>query len=151
MARTNILIHVVWATYQRRSLMGADVDGWLAHYLKMKAQELDASLIAVGNASDHVHVVASIPAKLALSELVNRIKGASSRAAKLEFPSSSIAWQESYWAESFTPHSVQPLLSYVAAQRHHHQHSALVERWEAEEPPPHFSSRNPALELPSHL
>lgn len=134
MAKTNIVVHIVWATFQRRPLIPTGVDAWLAHYVRKKAQELDAELLAVGNASDHVHVVACMPAKLALSELVFRLKGASSRAAKLEFPSTPIGWQESYWAESFTPEAVQPLLDYVGRQRLHHQNSRLVERWESDEP-----------------
>jgi putative transposase len=45
--------------------------------LYRKAEELEMKIHAAGNVDDHVHVVLSIPPKLAVADCVKHIKGAS--------------------------------------------------------------------------
>jgi REP element-mobilizing transposase RayT len=54
--------------------------GIIGNSLKLTFVDLDVIPHAVGCMPDHIHVAVSIPPKVALSDLVRRMKGASSRA-----------------------------------------------------------------------
>ena len=90
-------------------------------------------LLAAGNASDHVHVLARYPASLPVSELARRLKGASSYAWNAERSSSHVrlAWQSGFWAESVSPSETPRLTRYVREQRAHHRDHGVPEPWQA--------------------
>src|SRR5580704_1343688 len=54
---TLLLVHLVWSTARRDPRLVADLDAWLHEALRRKAAQSGAEALAIGNASDHVHVV----------------------------------------------------------------------------------------------
>ena len=53
-------------------------------------------------AGDHVHMFLSIPPKLSLSDVMQRIKGGSSRRIRMEFPElRKRYWGRRYWARGY--------------------------------------------------
>ena len=117
-----ILVHVVWATRSRRRLICRADDERLASLLRQTAADLGCKLIAIGNAADHVHVVARIAPTIALADLVQRLKGRSSYVAGWR-------WQAGYFAESIGIADLGPLSAYVEHQRRHHDASHPAESW----------------------
>lgn len=59
------------------------------------------------------------------------MKGASSRALRLEAPDDDFGWQDGYWARSCDPGDLDDVTRYVLRQREHHAHAAAPEPWEA--------------------
>src|SRR5271169_4775314 len=98
---STLVVHAVWATTGRSSVLQVATDDWLAGELRRAAAALGAVVLAAGNAADHVHVVLQYPPRLALATLVGRLKGASSRAAHTSgVLCCDEVWQVGYWAES---------------------------------------------------
>jgi putative transposase len=66
----------------------------------------EARLVEFGGESDHVHLLIDYPPKIAISKLVNSLKGVSSRLLRKEFPLLSTfslknqLWSPSYFAGS---------------------------------------------------
>ena len=125
-----LLVHVIWCTRDRRPILATADDAWLHDIITKTTAALGARVIAVGNAADHVHVVASHPAQLALTDLVQRIKGVSSHSWNLHPTRPSLRWQRGYWARSIDQATLTGLVPYVVHQRQHHASRQACERWE---------------------
>jgi putative transposase len=126
-----VLIHVVWATRDRRCLLRPEFDEDLASILGKKARAVGCDLLAAGSASDHVHVLLRLDHAVALAHAVQRLKGATSYDVNHHDPlSEHFAWQAGYWAESLCPADLDPLARYLRTQRQHHDDSNPAERWQ---------------------
>jgi REP element-mobilizing transposase RayT len=98
-----------------------------------KAVELGAAVHAVGGAADHVHLVVSVPPKIALSTFVGQIKGNSSHFATHVLQVESFAWQAEYAVLSFDQRSLKGITEYVQNQRTHHADNSVHLRLERAE------------------
>jgi REP element-mobilizing transposase RayT len=128
---STLVVHVVWATAGRVSVLPLSADDWLARELSRKCTALGAVMLAVGNAADHVHIVVQHSPQMALAALVGGLKGASSRAAHVSgVMGYDCGWQVGYWAESVGSAHIEPLLEYVACQRAHHAIDTALEPWQ---------------------
>jgi len=127
-----LLVHLVWATHRRQPVLSERADAWLSWILPHIARDVGSVVLAVGNASDHVHVLARYPATLAISELARRLKGSSSHAWNGERPASSprLCWQSGFWAESLSLPDLSRIERYLARQREHHRDGASPEAWQ---------------------
>ena len=94
------------------------------------AKRVDCTLLAVGNASDHVHVIAVVSARTSVADLAQRLKGYSSfelnRRIPMPYP---LGWQKGYFAESVSPTNLDGLIPYVRNQRVHHDDANPAEPW----------------------
>ncbi len=116
-----LFYHVVWATKNREPLIHPDLARDLWRVIAGKATALDALVHAVGGTEDHVHVVASVPPRLALSEFVAQLKGGSSHFANHKLaPSEPFGWQAEYGILSFDGKQLDRMVRYVKDQRQHH-------------------------------
>ena len=82
---------------------------------------------------DHVHVAVSIPPRHAVSEVMKRLKGASSHAVRAEHRS--FTWQTEYGALSFGDKALPKVTAYVEEQAERHAARttiAQLERIDAE-------------------
>ena len=61
--------HLVWSTKNWEPLINEEVEAVLFSYLESKAAELGVHVHAINGWTDHVHMVASIPPKLALAQV----------------------------------------------------------------------------------
>ena len=128
---SQVLVHVVWATLGRRPALPEGFDGELAAILGRKASVAGCALLGAGVASDHVHALLLLGSKVALADAVQRLKGAAAhdinRHAALAVP---LVWQAGYWAESFGPADLDPLVRYLRRQRTRHDESHPAEGWQ---------------------
>jgi putative transposase len=129
---SRLLAHVVWSTDRRGAVIGVEDDDWLGRLLRGYAGEIGLFVIAIGVASDHVHVLVRYPPTLAIAPLVGRLKSASSRAWNQGSPRAArLDWQTGYWAESVSPSHAPQLVRYFEAQRPHHAQQRTHEPWES--------------------
>jgi putative transposase len=113
--------HVVWCPKYRRPVLVSDVADRLRALLAEKAAELGMTIHAVEVMPDHVHLfVESDPARC-VAEIVNRLKGYTSRALREEFPSLRsrlpTLWTRSYFAASVGQVSARTVERYIAEQK----------------------------------
>jgi putative transposase len=124
---TRLVVHLVWATAQRFPYLPVAIDADLASLVASVSQRIGCRALGVGNASDHVHVIAVHPPTLSVSELARRLKGATSRELAFKLPEG-FEWQQGYFAESLANPSAA--IAYVRDQRRHHEQPDLIEPWE---------------------
>ncbi len=79
--------HVVISTKYRRKIF----KGGIAHYLRTKILEVtnyypDIQILEAKTDEDHMHILVSIPPKMAVSRAVNIIKSNTGRAMRQRFP-----------------------------------------------------------------
>lgn len=72
-------VHLVFVTKYRRKIFVQDAIKKLWGYFASVCAEFDAELVEMDDEHDHVHLLVNYPPKLAVSGLVNILKGVSSR------------------------------------------------------------------------
>jgi REP element-mobilizing transposase RayT len=124
-----LVVHLVWATRERRPWLVPEVDMRLERLLSGSCDSLGCRLLACGNASDHVHVLVTYAPTMTVAGLAHRLKGESSRALALRLPPG-FQWQVGYFAESVA--EVAGVVDYVRGQRQHHERhdGGAPEAWE---------------------
>ena len=135
-SKTQLVVHVVWATKDRSGVLDEGRDPWLLPTLARVARSHGGEVLAAGAPEDHVHVVLRWEDSLALSTVVGRIKGATSHSWNRTFADALLVWQEGFWAESCAPEVPAPLLDDVLHQRSHHAAGTFHAAWELRPPPP---------------
>ena len=78
--------HVVWATKYRYKVLGGAMRERIREIIMQTCNEMGVHIVKGVLARDHVHMFLSIPPKLSLSDVMQRIKGRSSRRIQMEFP-----------------------------------------------------------------
>lgn len=79
--------------------------------------------MALDGEADHIHLLVEYPPKLAISVLVNALKGTSSRLLRKERPdiasqySEGVLWSPSYFAASTGSATLEKVRQYVETQR----------------------------------
>jgi putative transposase len=117
----------VWATLSREPLLGLDVEAFAHGLIRDKAQGLGAVVHALNGMEDHVHLVISLPPKLAPAFFIGQVKGASStrlnQSRRLERP---FFWQDEYSVFSLDAKRLPYHVTYVDGQKTHHAQSTVI-------------------------
>jgi len=121
MAFWRLYYHLVWATKNREPLISSEIESRLYGYLALKAAELDVIVYAINGWRDHVHVLAAIPPKQSIADIVKQMKGSSARYLNKEVANGSFGWQRGYGALSLGQHQRPQAEAYVRNQKQHHQ------------------------------
>lgn len=87
-------------------------------------ENFEATLVEFNGEADHVHLLVSFPPKVAVSKLVNSLKGVSSRRLKQRHPElikpayqKNALWSPSYYAGSVGGAPISVVRQYVEQQR----------------------------------
>lgn len=122
-----LFYHVTWATKKRTPLIETAWEPSLHNAIAAKANELRAFVYAVGGTENHVHLVASIPPGIALSNFIGQIKGNSSHFVNHELkPDYHFVWQSEYGVVSFGEKRLDMVVKYVKNQRKHHSEGTII-------------------------
>jgi len=114
--------HIIWTTFQRERILAGDREKMFYGVLYQKGRELGLTVHAAGNVEDHVHVVVSIPPKIAVAECVRQIKGASAFAINhMPGGNGTFQWQGGYGALSIDERSLPAVMAYAINQKEHHR------------------------------
>lgn len=119
-------VHLVFvAKYRRRVFDGDAVQRLRAIFGKVCAG-FDAHLIEMDGEDDHVHLLVEYPPKLAVSAMVNSLKGVSSRLLRKERPDirgrywKGVLWSPSYFASSCGGAPIGIIRQYIEQQQTPH-------------------------------
>jgi putative transposase len=90
--------HVVWVTKYRYAVL----QGPMRERIRQTCDETGVHIVRGVLARGHVHMFLSIPPKLSLSDVMQRIKGRSSRRIQMEFPElRKRYWGRRFWARGY--------------------------------------------------
>ena len=75
----DLKLHVVWITKYRKPVLSGEAGQRLRDIIRRICEELEVEILAGNVRLDHVHLLVSIPPKLSVSKLMQRLKGVSAR------------------------------------------------------------------------
>jgi len=94
--------HVVWITKYRKPILRGAIGVRLRELIRQTCASLDVYIEKGQVAADHVHLLVSVPPNLAVSDLVQRLKGRSSRRMLAEYSELKRQfWGQHLWARGY--------------------------------------------------
>lgn len=115
--------HLVFVTKYRKDALSKLAIGDLRTIFAKVCKDFEAELIECNGADDHVHLLVVYPPKVALSKLVNSLKGVSSRLLREWRPEvrgrykDGVLWSPSYFVASCGGAPLSIIAEYVRSQR----------------------------------
>ena len=123
--------HIIWSTMDRQPILTTQLEKIFYGVIYGKAEELGLKIHAAGNMEDHVHIVVSIPPKIAVADCVRHLKGASAYAINhMDGSDSQFKWQAGYGALAVGERSLETVMEYAARQKEHHKAGAMIATFE---------------------
>jgi putative transposase len=116
-------IHLVFVTKYRRRVFDAKAIVSLREIFKQVCDDFEAQLVEMDGEQDHVHLLVEYPPKVAVSNLVNSLKGVSSRLLRKERPDickrywKGVLWSPSYFAASCGGAPIAIVRQYIEQQK----------------------------------
>jgi putative transposase len=89
--------HIVWVTKYRYKVLQGALRERVRDIIRQVCRELGVEIVKGVLSSDHIHMFVSVPPNVAISALMQRVKGRSSHKIQIEFP----AIRKRYWGRHF--------------------------------------------------
>ena len=129
---TSLHYHIVFSTKNRQPFLSKEIRDRLFPYLGGVARKNGTTALEIGGVADHVHLLLSIPAALALSKVAQLIKGGSSHWLKETFANlNAFAWQDGYAAFTVSRSQIDDVRAYIRTQAEHHRTKTFAEEYRA--------------------
>jgi putative transposase len=97
-----IHLHIVWITKYRKPALTGEVGNRTREIIRQVCREMDVEIIKGHVSKDHVHVFVSVPPKVTISKMVQRMKGVSSYRLMMEFKHmQKTFWGNHLWARGY--------------------------------------------------
>ena len=119
----NLHVHLVFVTKYRHRVFTKAILNDMRHLLMSVCDDFGAQLIEFEGEDDHVHLLLNYPPKVAISVLVNSLKGVSSRMIRLKHPAlhqrywKGALWSPSYFAASCGGAPISIIRQYIEQQQ----------------------------------
>ena len=119
----NMHVHLVFVAKYRRNVFDKQAIERLRELFAKICTDFEAQLIEMDGEHDHVHLLVNYPPKVAVSALVNSLKGASSRVLRKERPDiakryyKDVLWSPSYFAGSCGGAPISIIKQYIEQQQ----------------------------------
>jgi REP element-mobilizing transposase RayT len=118
---TKLFYHIVFSTKCRANFITEKIEEELYKYLAGTIRGLGGSCIAVNGMPDHVHLLAILPPKIAVSDALRELKSNSSKWLHETKPAlATFAWQDGYSAFTVSKSRVDSVCQYIRDQKLHH-------------------------------
>ncbi len=127
---SQIHLHFVFAVKYRTGLIQATWKDELYKYITGIVQTHQHKLIAINGMPDHVNIFVGMRPTQSVSELLQDIKGSSSKwINERKLVKGKFEWQEGYGAFSYSKSQVKDVVAYIANQELHHQKKSFREEY----------------------
>ena len=127
---TQIHIQIIFAVKYRIALLDKLWQDELYKYITGIIQTQKHKLLIINGVSDHIHILIGYNPHQALSDLVQDIKGSSSKwNNEKKFIRSKFAWQAGYGAFSYSHSHLPKVINYIKNQEHHHRKITFVDEY----------------------
>ncbi len=116
-------VHLVFVAKYRRKVFDGDAIDRMRRMFGKVCEDMEASLIEMDGEDNHVHLLVEYPPKLAVSVLVNSLKGVSSRLLRKERTDlkkrywKNVLWSPSYFASSCGGAPIGIIKQYIEQQQ----------------------------------
>ncbi|SBT88302.1 putative transposase [Streptomyces sp. DI166] len=117
-------VHLVFVTRYRRGVFNDDMLAVCEAAMRKVCEDFEAELVEFNGEDDHVHLLVHYPPKVAVSSLVNSLKGVSARILRRDFTGRvnraimhGRFWSPSYFAASCGGAPLTVVRQYIEQQR----------------------------------
>lgn len=117
-------VHLVFVARYRRKIFDLDAIEKLRSYFSSVCADFGVELVEMDGECDHVHLLINYPPKLAVSNLVNSLKGVSSRLLRRDRPDiaqryyyKGVLWTPGYFASSCGGAPISIIRQYIEQQQ----------------------------------
>ena len=121
--------HLVFSTKQRAPLIDDAIRKPLHAYLATVLQDLNCPAILINSVADHVHILFDLSRTSAISDVVEKLKTASSKWMKRQAGHAGFSWQGGYGAFAVSESMVETVRRYIARQAEHHRKVTFQEEY----------------------
>ena len=132
MANTYTQIHIqtVFTVQDRYCIIGQNWKGELYQYITGIIQNNGHKLLIINGMSDHIHILFGMRPNQSLSDLIQDIKGDSSKWINQKgFIKGRFSWQEGYGAFSYGKSQIGRVINYIKLQEVHHKKKTFIEEY----------------------
>jgi putative transposase len=127
---TQIHIQVVFTVQNRECLIS---DSWkheLYKYIAGIIQNNHHKLLSINGMPDHIHILLGMRPNQSLSDLLQDIKGSSSKwINERKFIKGRFSWQEGYGAFSYSKSEIHRIAEYIDKQNIHHGRKSFLDEY----------------------
>ena len=94
--------HLVWTTKYRKPVLHGEIAVRVRELIRQTCATMEVYILSGHVSSDHIHLLVSVPPQIAVSDLVQRLKGRSSRRLQEEFGELKRQyWGRHMWARGY--------------------------------------------------
>jgi putative transposase len=127
---TQIHIHAVFSVQNRECIIGNQWKDELYKYISGTLQNHHHKLLAINGMPDHLHILFGMRPTQSLSDLLQDIKGSSSKwINNRKFVRGKFSWQEGYGAFSYSKSQLPQVIQYIERQQEHHKKKYFIEEY----------------------
>lgn len=121
-AYTQNFYHTTFSTKHRANLITPELEQRLYPFIGGIVRDLRCTLLAINGMPDHLHLLVRYRADLSHFELLQQVKGRSSKWIHETFPHlADFAWQEGYGGFTVSKSVVPNVEFYIGNQKEHHK------------------------------
>jgi len=116
-------VHLVFVTKYRKRVFDKEAIEQLGTIFTSVCTDFEATLVEMNGEDDHIHLLIEYPPKVSVSNLVNSLKGVSSRLLRKQKPDiekrywKNVLWSPSYFAASCGGAPLSIIQQYVEQQQ----------------------------------
>jgi REP element-mobilizing transposase RayT len=119
---TNLIYHVIFSTKDREPAIIPEIRDEFHRYLGGIVKGEGGVLLQIGGMPDHIHMVIKLKPIYALSEIMKKVKGSSSKWINEQNRlMDRFSWQEGYGAFTVSESQTAAVIRYVGDQENHHR------------------------------
>lgn len=127
---TQIHIHAIFGVQNRISRINKSWKQELYKYITGIIQNNSHKLLVINGMPDHVHVLFGMRPVQSLSDLMQDIKGSSSKWINdKKLVKGKFSWQEGYGAFSYSKSQLPQVIKYIEQQEKHHKKRTFTEEY----------------------
>jgi putative transposase len=127
---TQIHIQVVFTVQNRECIISDRWKDELYKYISGIIHNNNHKLLSINGMPDHIHILLGLRPNQSLSELIQDIKGNSSKwINERKFVKGKFSWQEGFGAFSYSKSEISKIADYIDSQKMHHSKKTFSEEY----------------------
>ncbi|MDH6303949.1 putative transposase [Parabacteroides sp. PF5-5] len=128
MSYNQSVYHIIIRTKYSRRAISPEYAPKLYAYIWGIIKNLNGVLYRINGIEDHIHIVSSLPATIALADYIRNIKSSSSSwMKKSNFFPEFVGWGKEYCSLTYSYRDKQSIIDYVKNQQVHHRKLSFKE------------------------
>ena len=131
MSTVKIWIHAVWGIKNHERVLSKDVRQQLFQHVRENAKVKGIYIDFINGDMDHIHCLLALNADMAISKVMQLIKGeAAYWANKNSLLKSKLEWADEYFAVSVSESMLNKVRDYIKGQEEHHKKMTFRNEYE---------------------